>query len=811
MFVKLLIEILIASNNEYQNDQLIRSGDMKKTSQEWKNEQHRVEDVVGKIEKHIDTLEHYTSATTKDVVQIRKHFWDDVTVNVDTTEDAIETAASIKQQAELLSEREQSHRHAYNQLKGLKRLQQSPYFGRVDFLEDGEKNEDAIYLGIHSFYDEQTEQFLVYDWRAPISSLYYDYSVGRAKYVAPNDTISGEMTLKRQYVIRNGQIISMFDTGVTIGDKLLQEVLGNNANTQMKSIVSTIQKEQNQIIRNEKSRLLVVQGAAGSGKTSAALQRVAYLLYRYRDTLHADQIVLFSPNSMFNSYVSTVLPELGEDNMKQTTFQEFLESHIDKKFELEDPFTQMEYVLTRMEEKNYETRLEGIKYKASTDFIEVVDQYVAYLQREGMLFNDIKFRGNVLISKEQMKEKFYEFDSSIRIPNRIKLISEWLLKEIRKQEKIERKELWVEEEIQLLDKETYAKVYHQLQREEEHSNGSFDDFEREQKMLAAIVVKEHFKPLKRRVKNLRFIHTLALYIQLFKDPAFAKQLVEEHKLPQRWNEICKETIENIQNLYMSYEDATPYLYLKDQLEEVQKNTSVQHIFIDEAQDYSAFQYAFLKRIFPHTKMTILGDFNQTIYEHASENEFSQLSTLYGEELSERIVLKRSYRSTKQIIEFTKQLITDGDEIEPFQRNGNKPIIMEVEGKAALHHKVTEQIQQLQRDGHKTIAVICKTAEESEEAYHALQASLQVRLIKKETSSFDEGVLIVPSYLSKGVEFDAVIIYDASKKIYSRESERKLFYTACTRAMHELYIYSVGEINTFLQSVHITKTHSSAVE
>ncbi|MFJ8526761.1 RNA polymerase recycling motor HelD [Bacillus sp. NPDC094106] len=772
---------------------------MEKIGQEWKQEQHRVKEVVGKIEKHMDTLEQYASVAMKDVVQIRKHFWDDVTVNVDNAKEAVETAASIKQQAELLSEREQSHRHAYNQLKGLKRLQQSPYFGRIDFIEDGESSGESIYLGIHSFYDESTEQFLVYDWRAPISSLYYDYSLGRAKYVAPNETISGEMTLKRQYVIRNGQIISMFDTGVTIGDKLLQEVLGNNANTQMKSIVSTIQKEQNQIIRNETSRLLVVQGAAGSGKTSAALQRVAYLLYRYRDTLHAEQIVLFSPNSMFNSYVSTVLPELGEDNMKQTTFQEYLENHIEKNFELEDPFTQMEYVLTGTKERNYETRLDGIKYKASSDFIEVVDRYVAYLKQEGMLFKDIKFRGEIVISKEQIKERFYEFDASIRIPNRIKLISEWLLKELKQQEKIERKALWVEEEIQLLDKETYAKVYRKLQQKQEYSNGTFDDFEREQNMLAAIVVKEHFKPLRRRVKKLQFIHTPALYIQLFKDPQFAKQLVEENKLPQNWNEICKETIEKIQRFYMSYEDATPYLYMKDQLEELQRNTSVQHIFIDEAQDYSAFQYAFLKRIFPHTKMTILGDFNQTIYEHASENEFSQLSALYGEELSEKIILTRSYRSTKQIIEFTKQLITDGEEIEPFQREGKQPTIQEVE-EEAHHKKIVEQIEKLQQNGHKTIAVICKTAEESEVAYHVLQKSLQVRLIKKETSSFDTGILIIPSYLSKGVEFDAVIIYDASKKKYSRESERKLFYTACTRAMHELYIYSVGEMNAFLQSV-----------
>lgn len=779
---------------------VIRSGDMEKTGQEWQKEQHRVEEVVGKIERHIDTLEQNISAGKADVVQIRKHFWDDVTVNFDNAEEATETAASIKQQAELLSERERNHRHAHNQVTRLKRLKQSPYFGRINFLEDGEKSEDSIYLGIHSFYDESTEQFLVYDWRAPISSLYYDYSVGRANYKAPNETISGEMTLKRQYVIRNGEIKSMFDTGVTIGDTLLQEVLGNNANTQMKSIVSTIQKEQNQIIRNEKSRLLVVQGAAGSGKTSAALQRVAYLLYRYRDTLHADQIVLFSPNAMFNSYVSTVLPELGEDNMKQTTFQEYLESHIDRKFELEDPFTQMEYILTRMEEQGYNTRLKGIRYKASAAFIQVVDHYVAYLKQEGMLFKDIKFRGKVVISQEQIKEQFYDFDAAIRIPNRMKLISEWLLKELRKQEKLERKELWVEEEIQLLDKETYAKVYQKLQQKGRYSDGTFDDFEQEQNMLAAIVVKERFKPLRKYVKRLQFMNTPALYLQLFKDPQFAERFIENSKLLRGWSEVCKETVEKIQHFQMPYEDATPYLYMKDQLEELQRNTSVQHIFIDEAQDYSAFQYAFFKRLFPHSKMTILGDFNQTIYAHAAENEFSQLCTLHGEEQSERIILTRSYRSTKQIIEFTKQLITDGGEIEPFEREGKQPTITEVQGEVELHNKIVDQIQQLKEEGHQTIAVICKTAEESERAFHILQQTLQVRLIKKETSSFDTGILIIPSYLAKGVEFDAVIIYNASKKQYGRESERKLFYTACTRAMHELYMYSVGEVSPFLMDV-----------
>ncbi|AWC28873.1 RNA polymerase recycling motor HelD [Bacillus cytotoxicus] len=771
---------------------------MEKTKQEWKQEQQRVDEVVSKVRTRIDSLEQYVSTVTKDVVQIRKHFWDDVTVNVDNIEEAVETAASIKQQAELLSEREQSHRHISSQLKGLQRLQQSPYFGRIDFIEDGEDKKESIYLGIHSFYDESTEQFLVYDWRAPISSLYYDYSLGRAKYSAPHETISGEMTLKRQYVIRGGKIQNMFDTAVTIGDTMLQEVLGNHANTQMKSIVSTIQKEQNQIIRNETSRLLIVQGAAGSGKTSAALQRIAYLLYRYRDTLHANQIVLFSPNAMFNSYISTVLPELGEENVKQTTFQKYLEGHIEREFEVEDPFTQMEYVLTKIEDDNYKVRLEGIKYKASLQFITAMDRYITFLKQEGMQFKDIQFKGKVIISKEQIKEKFYEFDSAIRIPNRIKLISEWLLKELRKKEKVERKKLWVEEEIQLLDKETYLKVHQQLQKEKAYSGGTFNEFEREQSMLADMVVKEHFIPLRRRVKKLQFIHTKALYTQLFQDPNYITQFLDREELPENWWAICKQTVEKVKHFYMPYEDATPYLYMKDQIQELQRNTAVKHIFIDEAQDYSTFQYAFLKRIFPHTKMTILGDFNQTIYEQATNHLFSQLNDLYGEERSEKIVLKRSYRSTKQIIEFTKQFIPHSEEIEPFERDGRKPVMIEVKEWEKYDKQIAEGIDDLKKRGHRTIAVICKTAEESKVVYNRFQQLQNVHLIKKETSSFDSGILVIPSYLSKGIEFDAVIIYDASQ--YKREKERNLFYTVCTRAMHELMIYNKGEINPFLQSV-----------
>lgn len=189
-----------------------------------------------------------------DIIGLRKSFWEDVKVNFDDAHEAIETMASIKQQAELLSDREQNHRRMDQQLKRIHQLKKSPYFGRIDFIENGEAEAERIYIGLASCLDEKEEHFLIYDWRAPISSLYYNYSPGKAEYEVPGETIEGEMVLKRQFMIKNGTLKAMFNTDMTIGDEMLQEVLSHHSDTQMKNIVSTIQKEQNQIIRNEKAR-----------------------------------------------------------------------------------------------------------------------------------------------------------------------------------------------------------------------------------------------------------------------------------------------------------------------------------------------------------------------------------------------------------------------------------------------------------------------------------------------------------------------------------------------------------------------------
>ncbi|MDN3018719.1 RNA polymerase recycling motor HelD [Paenibacillus sp. BSR1-1] len=758
----------------------------------WQMEQERVHEVVDEIEKKENKLMQNTGKVSSDVLELRKTFWEDVTVNLDDPDDVIETAASIKQQSELLSERERTHKQLDKHLKTLDRLKYSPYFGRIDFLEDGEKRTESVYLGIASFMDQEDENFLIYDWRAPISSLYYDYSPGPAHYRTMDGNIEGVMKLKRQFIIRASEIKGMFDTGVTIGDEMLQEVLGNNASTQMKSIVATIQREQNLIIRNEKSKLLIVQGVAGSGKTSAALQRVAYLLYRYRDTLKSENIMLFSPNPLFNSYVATVLPELGEENMQQATFMEFLNHRLSHEFEVEDPFNQMEYLLNGQNDEEFQGRVSGIRFKASLEFKHIIDQYASNLSNEGLLFRDLIFRGDVLISKSEIHRYFYNLDKNFTMPNRIQLVKEWLIKELKRAMKRERSRSWVEEEIQFLEKEDYMEAYNQLLEKKHFTENTFNDFEREQKLLAEMVVKEKFKPLFARVKNLKFIDMPGIYRQIFES---RDGMIEN--LPANWDNFGRQTVDKLINGEIPYEDATPYVYLQDLIQGRRSNTSIRHIFIDEAQDYTPFQFAFIQKLFPYSKMTLLGDFNQAIFSGAtgSETVLTDLD-LKGEDI-ETYVLTKTYRSTREIVEFTSGLIDGGDKIEPFNRRGSKPILEKAE-QSQLFSLITEKIKSFKKQGHKTIAVICRTAEESKGVFEALKNNVSIHLIEKGTISYEKGILVIPSYLAKGIEFDAVILYDSSA--YKSENERKLFYTVCTRAMHELHLFAAGPINPLLNSV-----------
>lgn len=794
---------------------------------DWRQERERLELVTEKLQERIAELEPEVAGLQSQAGDIRKQFWEEVTVNTSTDEDFEETFYSIRQQEALLSERERSFRLRMQQWKNMKRLLPSPYFGRVDFREEGAGFGDQVeqvYIGVSSFVESDGMSFLVYDWRTPIASMYYDYSPGAASYDTPGGRIEGIMELKRQYQISGAKLHNVFDTSLTIGDDLLQQVLGRNSDAQMKSIVATIQREQNAIIRDDQSRMLIVQGAAGSGKTSAALQRVAYLLYKHRERLSADQIVLFSPNPMFSSYVSTVLPELGEENMQQATFQEYLEHGLGAALRVEDPFDQIEYVLAEQSTPEYEGRLQGIRYKASEAFLQALQHYADWLGRQGMKFKSIRFRDRELISAERIEKQFYSYEPSIRLANRVGMLQEWLLKELTVLERKERDEFWVQEELQFLDNEQYAAAHNALHKERgvfdfaeqyeriqekvqnkrRRDEGDFDYAEQEEELLSRGIVKEQFKPLRRCVKRMSFIDMVGLYAGLFGNKDAYKAMTKENDIPELWPEIGEQTREKLGRLELFYEDATPYLYLKELVEGIRTNTEVRHIFVDEGQDYSMFQYEFLKKLFPRARMTVLGDFGQAIFTQATElhGADAPLIRLYGESDTRLIRLVRSYRSTREIVEFTRMMLPGGEEIMPFDRGGMKPILTQTDGGEQLAPRIAEELEALQEEGFASIAVITKTAAESREVYERLAAlgCATLQLITKETPTFEKGTMVIPAYLAKGVEFEAVLIYDASSGTYDREGERKLFYTACTRAMHRLLLFSAGEWTPFVQAL-----------
>lgn len=759
---------------------------------EFQQEQKRVNYVVETISEQIGKLEKETSERRNELVHIRKHFWDEIKVNIDSFDDFLETVIGLRQETQVLTSNQSMEKLANQKLSKLRRMKEAPYFGRIDFIEEDDPEEEQIYIGISALMDASGEDFLVYDWRAPVSSVYYESQTGPAAYTTPGGEVKGRVEKKVQYLIRGGVLESMFDTSLTIGDEILQQVLGKGTDKYMHSIVATIQQEQNRIIRHEGGRLLIVHGAAGSGKTSAALQRIAFLLYKYRESMNADQIILFSPNSLFNSYVSNVLPELGEENMQQVTFQEYLDHRLSHEFQVENPYDQLEYVLSAAGSPSYGTRIAGIRFKASPLFFEAVESYRKSLELSGMLFKDLRFKGKPVVTAQQIAERFYSSDTSLRFYNRLEKLKNWLLKELKEMQEAELEKPWVEEKIELLSDEEYQKAHAYLANKKGLTGEAAADYEIEQETLARLIVQQKLKPLRRQIRTFDFIDMKEMYKQLFADPMQMNQWIAG-EMPAEWEEICGSTLEKLDTGKLSYEDATPFLLLKELIQGFQANNSIKHVVVDEAQDYSPFQFEFLKRLFPAAKMTVLGDFNQAIFAHASETtDFRALMNLYGEAETEVINMTRSYRSTKPIIEFTSKLVPGGGKIIPFERDGAPPVLTQVIDREELHRCIVSDIAALRTQGYNSIAIICKSAEESKAAYKALSAIEGIKLIKKSSAEYEQGVVVVPSYLAKGIEFEAVIVYDASKKVYGDENLRRIFYTACTRAMHQLQLYSVGE-------------------
>ena len=294
-----------------------------------------------------------------------------------------------------------------NKHKRLTKILAIPYFGRIDFLEKKENSKVMpTYIGIHTFYDPESRATLIHDWRAPVSSMFYDHELGEAGYRSPSGEIKGVISLKRQYRIRGGKMEFMIESALTVHDDILQKELSSNVDDKMKNIVATIQREQNQIIRNEDIRTLIIQGVAGSGKTSIALHRIAYLLYTFRDSISSKDILIISPNKVFSDYISNVLPELGEETVPETSMEQILSGVLEHKYKYQTYFGLVNELL----EKPSSSLIDRIAYKASFGFISELDKFILHIENTYFKAADVKLTKYITIPAPFIEEQYLRFN-----------------------------------------------------------------------------------------------------------------------------------------------------------------------------------------------------------------------------------------------------------------------------------------------------------------------------------------------------------------------------------------------------------------
>ena len=755
-------------------------------NKEQHKEQLRVDKVVSKIDKKIiSTKDEFDRAHTE-TKKVQQTYSDNTSVNYFEVDDRIETSAELQQQRGLVSRLTENESILKTQLSTLHDLKKSPYFGRIDIQDDGQPDDETLYIGIASFENADGE-FLVYDWRAPISSIYYNGTLGQVAYDTPMGEQKTTLKKKRQFQIVNGQIRNMFDTNETVGDEMLQSALGAQNDDYMQNIVATIQHEQNDIIRDTKSNLLVVQGVAGSGKTSAILQRIAFLLYHSRDTLEADQIILFSPNKLFSHYISEVLPSLGERNMRQVTFDEFIDNRLKglnvqslfERYETDDALTPQQKLIRG--------------FKESAKFMDNVKDYCNHLSASQIFFSDIIFNEAVFFSKEEIRSIFDGFPKAITVSDRFFKTKNKLIKRLKKRINHETGKEWVNDEIDQLSNEKY----HDLLAG--HALGEFQNEDDERFFIAKKIVTDRLEVVYDAIFNNNFLDPYLQYANFLKTVDLPQNIDQK-----KWQQATSEFNDAIEFHSIKLDDCAPLLYMRDYICSSGQNNTMKYLFVDEMQDYSVAQLKYLRYAFPQTKWTLLGDSEQALFKDVEQPKeiLNKLNAAFNVRHSRLISLKRSYRSTYPITTFAKSILPNGDDIEAFNRDGDLPeLIVLPNFENAI--KRLEKIVPNQRSTYGTVAILTKNMEEAKQVYDRIHSKLDATLLKDADRTLPKGVLVLPIYLAKGLEFDSVIAWDTSENNYPDETLLGTLYTIITRAMHHLTLLSIGDVTPLISDQSLT--------
>jgi DNA helicase-2/ATP-dependent DNA helicase PcrA len=720
------------------------------------------------------SYEHELEKERKQLQTVRGHIEQEIQSSakgIKLTDDFTELALNEMRQKELIQ---------------LQKSHARPFFAKVDFQEDDQPYPEQAYIGRFGLYDKTTFDPLVMDWRSPMAHLYYDHQFENVKVeVKHAQELSFQVHLKRQFEMEQDEIVRYFDMTSTVNtNQLLIERLHEKGDQKLKDIVETIQAEQNEIIRADAHQVVIVQGVAGSGKTTIALHRLAYLAYLYKDRGTFDNFLIIAPNRLFIDYISNVLPELGVDGVVQTTWEDHIIELLPKKWRQSRHQDKIAMFLESSREEGTHSRTTVAQASLLRGTMAMKPLLEKYIQRrvENMIPSaDLILDNKHRMSSEEIYQKFHRdfqhYPYMQRRKRLIQVLSQW--KEDRLQEVIRQWEA-------RLGPGKYAQIEGKIEEIKKEFQARLDEYCRQ---IKGVEIHSFYENIITKASNIAWLIQNS-------DPTYSEYNAES---------IANYLTDSRKPNQVDLEDLAALFYLTYRFYGIGKVKKYSHIVVDEAQDFAPFQMHVLGLLSGNQSISILGDLSQSIYSFKGLTSWDTLKEGVFEAKVVQKTLKQSYRSTVEIISVANEVLKKWNNplvtlAKPVIRHGDQPMLVKRTSEMDMLLSLSEKITRLQQEGFHNIAIIDKTLAQCSYLYEKLTDSgLPCQVISSKDSRYEGGISIVPIYLSKGMEFDAVILVNptADKYDIATPVDIKLLYVAMTRALHRLYIFHFEEPSPIL--------------
>ncbi|OOM76356.1 helicase IV [Clostridium puniceum] len=740
------------------------------TQLDFLREENKLNEILEILNKEILSYLDRRKNVTKYILDSRKKYIEDYKDDEDQVIDYFDHENYVQEEA---------YKTIDKRLMEYTKLKEVPYFGKITFKEDEDVPED-MYIGRYGLTLEDSYEPLIVDWRAPIAALFYKGTLGEASYNPPSGERTADILSRKQLIIKKGQLKGVFDSALDVKDEILQMVLTENSSDKLKDIVMTIQKEQDEIIREDRNKIVVVNGVAGSGKTTIALHRISYLLYNFRKQF-GDKVLIFGPNDIFMDYIAQVLPSLGEGNIKQTTFENFVKKELGLEHEKLKSFES--YIEDAM--NGNEEVLKEYQYKTSKKFVQLLDLIIETLEKEYFKIKSVKFKDEEIVSIKDIIELFTVYYKDMPLFRRSEKIRRILTSKIKDKR---------DEEVYKINAEMKEKINNLSEEELEIEKGNIEYL---RKIKIRETIREVINSRNELDAWLKVEPVMDIYKKIIgsgicngKKEAFEK--MDMNSLSKILSErmgvdfpLEKEKNYNVIDesiINLGYLDLVGVLYLSIKLQGLKVKSEIKHVVIDEAQDYSFIQFEIIKGMTGCNSYTIVGDSNQRLITIDEEPAMLHLDEIFKDSKAEikPYDLNKSYRSTQEIMEYANQFV-DEDRIVPLVRNGEPVIEEKVSSKEDFIDTLLSIVEDYEEEGLENIAVIFKDKRELAEYAPLVKEKISIQSLDNEDVVYKGGKVLLPAYLAKGLEFDGVVVVD------NKEIQPLLKYIMCTRALHRLSV------------------------